>query len=105
MNSVLEQVKNNDPSITYSTFYGAVEIAPYNLAIWYFFKTDNDLSKAQGNGLADNIKKLTINEMINNGYPPYTFENTTEINKDFIYFSSEEDVKNTTGGNYYYYFK
>lgn len=134
MKSVLKQVKRYSPQITFKTFYGAVDIAPYNLAIWYFFKSDNDLEQAKRIGLDDLVEKLTIYEMITNRYPSPVFENNNLISldkskikllsdnetekakidiifckykviRDLICFSSEEDVKKKADGNYYYYFK
>lgn len=130
MKSVLVNFKNTRPSITFNTFYGAVEIDPYNLAIWYFFKTDEELKTAIQNGLTNKIKQLTIEEMIKNGYPiseiqidynpldvsknNFNIDHEVEENSidnrinslnDTISFSSEEDVMNETGGNYYQYFK
>lgn len=130
MKSVLVNFKNTRPSITINTFYGAIEIAPYNLAIWYFFKTDEELKTAIQSGLTNKIKQLTIEEMIKNGYPSSEFQidyNPLDVSKsnfnidheveensidnrinslnDTISFSSEEDVMNETGGNYYQYFK
>lgn len=130
MKSVLVNFKNTRPSITFNTFYGAVEIDPHNLAIWYFFKTDEELKTAIQNGLTNKIKQLTIEEMIKNGYPISEIQvdyNPLDVSKkkfnidqeveentinnginslnDRISFSSEEDVMNETGGNYYQYFK
>jgi hypothetical protein len=133
INTVLDKFKNIEPPITFHTFYGAIEIDPYNLAIWYFYKTEDDLRKAAKIGLTNKIRQLTINEMIENGYPQSAFQiNYTPIDASkirfeideqikentvqklvnslgnryvSITFSSEEDVKNKTDGNYYYYFK
>lgn len=133
MKTVLDKIKNIEPPITFDAFYGAIEIAPYNLVIWYFFKTDDELNKATQNGLTDKIKQLTIDEMVKNGYPSSAFQinhtpidtskikfkgdgqvkenavqniiNSLEHRSVSISFSSEEDVKNKSGGNYYYYFK
>ena len=39
------------PKIYQHFFYGAFDLAPENLVIWYLFETDDDLDKAQEIGL------------------------------------------------------
>jgi len=34
----LKRFSKRTPKIVYNTFYGAYGIAPYNLAVWFFFK-------------------------------------------------------------------
>jgi len=124
----LKQIKGMEPKVVYNTFYGAYDIAPYNLVIWYFFKTNEDWSTATSKGLTDEISKLTVSNMIKNGYPASAFEvNVVPLGEGefigwpegekekYIYdathcqvlisFSSEQDVKEKANGDYYYYFK
>jgi hypothetical protein len=98
--NTLEQIKGKEPEIVYNTFYGEDNKEPYYLAVWYFFKTNEDWNNARKNGFTEEITKLTKANMIKNGYPasafeinivPY-YENQQYINKSNM---SEEEFKKT----------
>jgi len=132
--NTLNQVKGKGLDIVYNTFCGEYYVEPFNLTIWYFFKTNEDWKNAEDSGFADEIRQLTKINMLKKGYPvsafeinivplgfekhmeQYIFANHTEEQKQehikeltrrkvSIKFASEEDVEKKANGNYYRYFK
>lgn len=69
-------IKDEDPKLVDSFFYGAYDIAPQHLVIWYLFKTNNDLQEAKNSGLTNIIIQNTTKVMIENGYPKEAFIDT-----------------------------
>lgn len=124
------QFSNAVPHISKHFFYGAVDIEPENLVIWYLFETDSELEQAKQNSLCDKLKKTTINNLIEMGYPKeafcekelelspkVTFADGTEekIKNSIIYslahrkakiaFTTEEDIDKKANGDYHLYFQ
>jgi hypothetical protein len=95
----MEMVKDKKPAIFGNFHYGSIGINPKYLVIWYLFEKDSDLKEAEANGLVDELKKLTLMDLKDNGYPENVLD---EIQ---IAFTSDEDIQKETKGNYYYYFK
>ncbi len=85
------------PKIFEHFFYGAFDIAPQNLVVWYLFETDKELEIAKSSGFCAELKELTIRNLISLGYPKEAFDTTktavTDFNDDKIKFQggSEED--------------
>ena len=76
-NAVLKTVKAFDgskPRIAEHLFYGAVDLDPRNLVIWYLFQTDADLESARVCGLCEDITKATVRNLLSFGYPAEAFE-------------------------------
>ena len=116
------------PKIYEHFFYGAFDIAPQYLAVWYLFKTDAELETAKASGYCDDLEKATISNLIDLGYPQEAFENTnigtpnitfcggTEehhqnilnsltYRKVMIPFTTKEDIDNEANGDYHLYFQ
>lgn len=87
------------PKIYDHFFYGAFDISPQNLVIWYLFETDKELEIAKESGFCDELKELTIKNLVSLGYPEEavtsTETDTGEFSDDRIKtkFTTEEDVK------------
>ncbi len=94
--------KNRTPKIIIHLFYGAVDISPRNLVVWYVFEKDVDLEAAKASGLCAEIKKETINNLISNGYPQEALK-TDE--KETVFFTTQEDVDRKADGDYRLYFQ
>lgn len=123
------QFSNSTPRISKHFFYGAVELGPENLVIWYLFKTDSELKTAKANGLCQKLEQTTIKNLVDLGYPKDAFtvktvdlpnkisfaNGTDEQKSEIIYalthrsakitFTTEEDIDKKTNGDYYLYFK
>ena len=117
------------PAIYDHFFYGAVDLAPQNLAVWYLFQTDKELQEANENGLCSKLTEATVKNLIAEGYPNEAFSETeftlngeitlhgvtTEEIKDVIYtlthskakiaFTTREDIDRKANGDYHLYFQ
>lgn len=125
----VSQFSNSTPRISMHFFYGAVDLGPENLVIWYLFRTDGELEAAKANGLCQKLEQTTIANLRDFGYPEdafavktinpsnqISFANGTDEQKNEILdslthrsaaiaFTTEEDVDKKANGNYYLYFK
>lgn len=87
------------PGIYDHFFYGAFDISPQNLVIWYLFETDEALEIAKESGFCDELKELTVKNLVSTGYPIEAVTSnetdTCEFSDDRIKtkFTTEEDVK------------
>ena len=116
------------PKIVEHFFYGAFDIAPQNLVIWYLFETDAQLDSAKSSGYCDDLEKATIRNLIDLGYPQEAFEVTNmgvpnitfcggtdeeqqsilhslTYRKVTISFTTQEDINNKANGDYHLYFQ
>ncbi len=116
------------PKIYEHFFYGAFDIAPQYLVVWYLFQTDAELETAKSSGYCDDLEKATISNLIDLGYPQEAFEITnmgtpnitfcggTEeyqqnilhsltYSKAMISFTTKEDIDNKANGDYHVYFQ
>jgi len=119
------------PKIYHHFFYGAFDLAPEYLVIWYLFETDNELHTAIETGLCAEIDEITINNLIAYGYPkeavetvdraskPYTsalrgkatedeiayIRNALIDRKACVSFTTQEDINRQTNGDYHLYFQ
>lgn len=116
------------PKIYEHFFYGAFDIAPQNLVVWYLFQTDAELETAKSSGYCDDLVKATVSNLVDLGYPKEAFEITnmgtpnvifrrgTEeqqnnilhsptYRKAMISFTTKEDIDNKANGDYRLYFQ
>ncbi len=116
------------PRIYEHFFYGAYDMDPQYLVVWYLFETDSELASAKASGYCDDIEKETIRNLIRFGYPKEAFErtnmgnpnitfyggseeekqnilNTLTYRKAMVSFTTKEDIDNTANGDYHIYFQ
>ena len=119
------------PKIYQHLFYGAFDIAPENLVIWYLFETDDELSIAEEIGLCAEINNATIQNLVDDGYPetavkkiytttkPYKLAYHSKAKEDELHdlrtaladrkahvsFTTKEDIDRQTNGDYHLYFQ
>ena len=111
-------------------FYGAYDIGPQNLVIWFLFETDNDLKNARNSGLCDKITSTVITNLIAEGYPKEAFTSVkTDVNAEkmqfinatqeqihslidalsnrcvHVSFTTKEDIDRKANGDYRLYFQ
>ena len=121
------------PKIFEHLFYGAFDIAPQNLVVWYLFETDEELEIAKSSGFCAELQELTIKNLISLGYPKEAVDLTKtdvkEFNEDrikieggseedaqrifdalsnrkvMVSFTTREDIDRKTNGDYHLYFQ
>ncbi|MBE6968377.1 MAG: hypothetical protein E7444_08075 [Ruminococcaceae bacterium] len=96
--TVLE-FSDRTPKIFEHFFYGAFDIAPQYLVVWYLFQTDAELEIAKSSGYCDELAKATISNLIDLGYP------REAIGTHNISFTTKEDIDNKANGDYHLYFQ
>lgn len=129
LKQTIAEYKEFYPAIYQHFFYGAVDLAPQNLVVWYLFATDEELKVAHENGLCHKLTEATINNLIVAGYPTEAFsetyfplsdkitfqDETTDGENDVIHllthrkatvaFTTQEDIDRKTHGDYHLYFQ
>ena len=75
------EVAGASPKLSRSSFHGAIELDPNNLAVVYAFATDTDLAEALSNGLRARLRELTVALLALRGYPPAALE---AVGIDFV---------------------
>ena len=116
------------PKIYEHFFYGAYNVNPQYLVVWYLFETDAELVSAKASGYCEELEKATIGNLIRFGYPKEAFTltnmgtpnitfcggteedhqnvlNALTYRKAMVSFTSKEDIDNTVNGNYRLYFQ
>lgn len=84
------------PRIYQHFFYGAVDMAPQNLVVWYLFETDSELKTAETSGVCNELQKMTVKNLLLLGYPEEAFERShadTPANKFMIQAETKEDIQ------------
>jgi hypothetical protein len=81
------------------TFFGVMGIDPKHLAIWCFFKKDEDLKKAEDDRFTTVIQSAMRESLRKHGYPSFLTPSF------FVSFATDEDVQRTCEGNYWVYLK
>ena len=99
VDGVLKRVEGQKPVVFTHTFYGAITVDPRFLAVWYIFKTEDDLRAAKASGLTRTLDTLTREFLDARGYPNFA------IGLVAVSFTSEEDIYKKTGGDYVRYFQ
>ncbi len=87
------------PKIYQHFFYGAFDIAPQYLVVWYLFESDMELEAAKASGYCDDLEKETIRNLIDLGYPKEAF------GRAGVSFTTKEDIDNKANGDYHVYFQ
>ena len=118
------------PRIVDCFYYGAYDIRPQHLVIWFLFETDSDLDEARSSGLCYRITSASVANLISAGYPKESFTRTkNDVNTGKIRilngteeqtqrlmdaisyscarvsFTSKEDIDRKANGDYHLYFK
>lgn len=114
------------PKLFAHFFYGAVDVGPQNLVVWFLFETDAELETARASGLCDELREATIHNLIPLGYPQEAFDlDQTELpteeitfqgslqedmrsltgRKATVSFTTKEDIDNKANGDYHLYFQ
>ncbi|MBR4057041.1 MAG: hypothetical protein IKK00_02750 [Oscillospiraceae bacterium] len=123
----VEDFSDRTPKIYQHFFYGAFDIEPQHLVVWYLFETDAELEAAKTSGYCVELERATIHNLIALGYPKGAFEltnmgapkitfcgGTEEDQKNILHaltyskanisFTTKEDIDNKANGDYYLYF-
>ncbi len=131
--NTVKAFSSRTPKIFEHFFYGAFDIAPQNLVVWYLFETDEELEIAKSSGFCTELKELTIKNLISLGYPKEAVDSTkTDINnfsddrikikggseedkqrifdalfnrKVMVSFTTREDIDRKANGDYHLYFQ
>ena len=116
------------PKIYQHFFYGAVDLAPQNLVVWFLFESDTELETAKSSGYCAELETTTIDNLIRLGYPKEAFEitkmetpnitfgngyekeqqrifNSLTYRKVMISFTTKEDIDRKANGDYHIYFQ
>ena len=124
----VSEFADRTPKIYEHFFYGAFDIAPQYLVVWYLFRTDAELEIAKSSGYCDELEKATIHNLTDLGYPQEAFEITNmgtpnitfyggtdeeqqnimhslTYRKATISFTTQEDINNKANGDYRMYFQ
>lgn len=92
----VHELSSCTPHFVEHFFYGAYEIEPQNLVIWFIFDTDHDLRIARDSGLCDKITSTVITNLIAEGYPKKAFAPVkADVNEEKIQFinASQEQIQ------------
>ena len=76
VDNTVKALGSRTPKIFEHFFYGAFDIAPQNLVVWYLFETDEELEIAKSSGFCAELKELTIKNLISLGYPKEAVDST-----------------------------
>lgn len=126
----VSEFSGRNPKIYEHFFYGAVEIGPQYLVVWYLFETDAELAFAKSSGYCEELEKATIRNLIALRYPREAFDLTPQglpaqkirihdgteedqellldrltNRKAMISFTTKEDIDRKTNGDYRLYFQ
>ena len=124
----VSEFSDRTPKIYEHLYYGAFDIAPQNLVIWYLFETDAELEAARKSGFCDELAEATIRNLSASGYPTdaFKFPDTDTANITFcnaqeeeqqdilhshiyrkvmVSFTTKEDIDNKAHGDYRLYFQ
>lgn len=133
VDNTVKALSSRTPKIFEYFFYGAFDIAPQNLVVWYLFETDEELEIAKSSGFCAELQELTIKNLISLGYPEEAFDSSKTDVKDFnedriktdnsleedvqrifdalsnrkvmVSFTTREDIDRKTNGDYRLYFQ
>ena len=130
LKKTVDEFSNCVPHFVDYFFYGAYDIGPENLVIWFLFETDNDLKNARDSGLCDRITSTVIANLIAEGYPKEAFTHITKnVTTDrirvvnatqeqaqsiidaianrqaHVSFTTKEDIDKKANGDYHLYFQ
>ena len=123
---VVLEFSDRTPKIYEHFFYGAFDIVPQYLVVWYLFKTDAELEIAKSSGYCDELERgggwggmglgyaQGAFEVTNMGAPNITFCGGTDeeqqsilhsltYRKAMISFATKEDIDNKANGDYHIY--
>ena len=122
------EFKGCTPPIYQQFFYGAVDVDPRNLVVWFLFETDEALAQAKQTRLCEQLMEATKRNLISCGYPKDAFIETVvplpdkvkiqggtdeqraaivhqmTHRKAKIAFTTKEDIDKKANGDYCLYF-
>lgn len=101
--SAVREVENSllkgHPAFLKTELFGAMGVHPSYLAIWCFFKTEEDVRKAAADGFADQVTMAMREALSRHGYPP-DLAATRKVS-----FGSDEEVQRDFKGNYWLFLR
>jgi hypothetical protein len=88
---VLADATGTSPQIRGHLFYGALELDPAHLVVWFLVATDAEKDAAGASGLQARLERLTRERLGEAGYPPEA------VQRVGVLLASEEEIAHAGG--------